>query len=41
MEMLGLPSQEGGGIGDELTASESSTIWLGELGDSRPFQKAN
>ena len=24
MEMLGLPSQEGGGIGDELTASEDA-----------------
>jgi len=24
MEMLGLPSQEGGGIGDELTASEEA-----------------
>jgi len=26
MEMLGLPSQEGGGIGDELTASEEALV---------------
>jgi hypothetical protein len=40
MEMLGLPSHERGGIGDELTASEELYDLVGRVGRFTAFSKS-
>ncbi len=40
MEMLRPPSQEGGGIGDELTASEEALRLVGRVGRFTALSKS-